>query len=92
MSGRSGRGREDGGPTRFRLRFWTGAAHARRVGMEVHRAGFSVVTEARGIRVVARGEDVAAAAENFLAELRRLAGTDFGMRLVGHERARSEVA
>lgn len=68
-------------PNRYRLQFWTGPAFVDQIAQAAVAAGYDVEQGTENIYLEAEGSDSQAAAHNFLVDLQRVHGTDYGLKL-----------
>jgi hypothetical protein len=68
-------------PNRYRIRFWTGPTLVDKLKVAAEEAGYTVEGGTEDIYVVSEGSSADAAAHNFLVDLRKTHGTDFGLRM-----------
>lgn len=68
-------------PNVHRLRLWTGPIGVKEIATSARRAGYHVTEGTEHIYVESEGSDRAAAHHNFLVDLKKSAGTDYGLRV-----------
>lgn len=69
-----------GNPNRHRVRFWIGPSYVKKIAAKARAAGYDPEVGTEHIYVESEGSDKGAAAHNFLVDMQRTHGTDFGLR------------